>query len=120
MFKFWGGSREIFNLQQRITDSKQDSLSQEVLVELSSKAGANKGKQTDGSSRKHESTRAVFVKDGADDGATEEENEELVVRERIVSIDLTLLCFSFLCFALMNSMMLESLFVCLPECYQSK
>lgn len=87
-----------FNLQQRITDSKQDSLSQEVLVELSSKAGANKGKQTDGSSRKHEGARAVFVKDGADDGATEEENEELVIRERIVSMDLNLLCFSFFMF----------------------
>lgn len=61
------------------------------MVELSSKAGANKGEQTDGSSRKHEGTRAVFVKDGADDSATEEENEELVVRERRVSTNLNLL-----------------------------
>lgn len=87
-----------FNLQQRITDSKQDSLSQEVLIELSSKAGANKGKQTDGSSREHEGARAVFVKDGADDSATEEENEELGVRERIVSMELTLLLLFFFMF----------------------
>lgn len=89
MFNSGNGSREIVNLQQRITDSEQDSLSQEVLIELSSKAGANKGKQTDGSSRKHESARTVFVKDGTDDGATEEENEELIVEERIVSMNLT-------------------------------
>lgn len=106
-------SKGFFNLQQRITDSKQDSLSQKVLIELSSKAGANKGKQTDGSAREHEGARAVFVKDGTDDSATEEENEELVIRERIVSMDLTLLFFSFSCFVLMNNMMMESLFVCL-------
>lgn len=69
----------VFDLQQRVTNPKQDSLSQQVLVKLSSKAGANKGKQTDGSARKHEGARAVFVKDGADDGTTEEENEELVI-----------------------------------------
>lgn len=40
----------------------------------------------------------MFVKDGADDSATEEENEELGVRERIVSMELTLLLLFFFMF----------------------
>lgn len=64
-------------LQQRAPDAEQDSLSQEILVVPSSKAGADEGEQTDGGAGEHECAGAVFVKDGADNGASEEEDEEL-------------------------------------------
>lgn len=45
---------------------------------MSSKAGANKGEEAHCGAGKHESPRTVLVKDGADDAAAEEENEELL------------------------------------------
>lgn len=53
-------------------------MRQEILIVLSSKAGANEREEAHRSARKHESSRTVFVKDGAHDGATKEENEELL------------------------------------------
>lgn len=45
---------------------------------MSSKAGANERKEAHCGAGKHEGSRTVFVKDGADDCAAEEENEELL------------------------------------------
>jgi hypothetical protein len=53
-------------------------LRQEILIVLSSKAGANKRKEAHCGAGKHESARTVLVKDGANNGAAEEENEELL------------------------------------------
>lgn len=78
--------------QQRISNAKENPLGQEILVVLSSKAGANKGEQADGRAGEHERAGAVFVKDGADDGAAEEEDEELGGDEQLAGVDWDELC----------------------------
>lgn len=45
---------------------------------MSSKAGANEREEAHCGAGKHGSSRTVFVKDGADNGAAEEENKELL------------------------------------------
>lgn len=65
------------DLQQRIANAEKDALGQEILIIVSSKARANEREEAYCGAGKHESSRTVFVVDGANDGATEEENEEL-------------------------------------------
>lgn len=67
-------------MQQSVADAEENALRQQILIVVSSKAGANEGEEAHCRAGKHESSRTVFVKDGADDCAAEEENEELLQR----------------------------------------
>jgi hypothetical protein len=66
------------NSQQSVADAEQNTLRQQILIVVSSKAGANERQEAHCGAGQHESSRTVFIKDGTDDGAAEEEDEELL------------------------------------------